>query len=104
MNDIEIITNNGELFLQEFLEMRNSQDGVNRPEIFEIDKTKTIDKLSTDVEEVALYLKMLNKLMPMREQLSAIGKKLEKEGKVKMHIGDNYSEVALDYYSKNVLE
>ena len=97
MNYIEKIVDNGKNILDEYLEMKNKIDGVNRPKIFEIDKTKTIDELSSQVGEVALYLTSLLQLVRMKDDLISIGRDLIDEGKLELSIGDSISEKTLEY-------
>ena len=97
MNYIEEIVDNGKNILEEYLEMKNKIDGINRPRIFEIDKTKTVDDISNNVEKVALYLNLLLELVPMKDDLILIGKDLIDEGKIEVGIGDSISQKTIEY-------
>ncbi|EHB5469135.1 hypothetical protein JXU68_003164 [Salmonella enterica] len=62
--------------------LQSEKDGVDRPEPLVIDKT---------------YMSSLFKLIPMMENLTELGRKLEKEGKIEVSLGQDYSIAALNF-------
>lgn len=82
--------------------LQSDVDGISRPDIFSVDKSKELDQFAMDINETALYLGMLLKLIPMQEKLSEIGKKLENSGQIKMNIGDSFAEAALGFFEAQV--
>lgn len=55
------------------------------------------DPFYQDIQMSINYISALHKLMPMMNNLSELGRKLEKEGKIKPEIDDDYSTEALRY-------
>lgn len=84
--------------LQLCSELQSEKDGVDRPAINQIDKSKTLDDFAIDIQTAATNMTALYKLFPLMNDLSALGRKLESEGKLKAEIGDDYSRLALDYF------
>lgn len=78
--------------------LQSNIDGVDRPDLFSVDKSKTLDQFAKDISEAAIYHGMLLKLIPMQERLSEMGRKLESCGQIKVEIGDSYANVALAYF------
>lgn len=98
----QTVIDNGHEFLRRALSAQCDIDGIDRPELFSVDKTKTLDKIALDANEVATYLSALKQLIPMQSELTDIGRKLEKEGKIDCDIGDSYAELALQYIKSNL--
>lgn len=96
------VVDRGHELLQAFLSLQNEQDGIDRPDLFSIDKSKTLDQIAMDVTEVATYLSTLIKLVPMQAELTDLGRRLESEGKISVLAGDSYSDLALEYIKSNV--
>ncbi len=95
------VVEKGHDILQTFINYQNKADGIDRPDLFTVDKSKTLDDIAMETSEVATYLSSLIKLIPMQSELSRIGRKLESEGKIKCDIGDSYAELALKYFKEN---
>lgn len=86
-------------------ELQTEKDGVNRPKLFEIDKSKTLDQFAMDVSQAATNMSSLYMLFPIMNDLAALGRKLESEGKIEVNVGDNLSRAALNYLlTENGLE
>lgn len=90
----------GEELLWLCQELQSEKDGVDRPTHDSIDKSKTLDAFAMDVSRSATHMVSLIKFFPMMDKLASIGKKLELEGKIKLDLGDSYSEAALQYLLK----
>lgn len=99
---IKTVVDRGHQLLQQLLDYQNAKDGIDRPALFAIDKSKTLDQFAMDTTEVATYLSSLQKLIPMQADLSDVGRKLEASGKIVVDFGDSYAEKALDYLKANV--
>lgn len=97
MNKTAAVVERGHELLGQLIYYQNTRDGVDRPGLFVIDKSKTLDQFAMDVSEVATYLSSLQKLIPMQSELSEIGRKLEAQGKITVTAGDSYAESALMY-------
>ena len=82
--------------------LQSDIDGIDRPDLFSVYKSKTLDQFAQDIGEAAMYHSMLLKLIPMQERLSEIGKKLEDCGHIKLNLGDSYAEAALTYYETQI--
>ena len=78
-------------------QLQTEKDGVNRPELFEIDKSKTLDQFAMDVSQAATNMNSLYMLFPMMNDLAELGRKLDSEGKINVSCGDSLSRAALDY-------
>lgn len=78
-------------------ELQSEKDGVNRPKLFEIDKSKTLDEFAMDVSRAATNMNSLHLLIPMMNDLAELGRKLESEGKIEVCAGDSFSRVALNH-------
>jgi hypothetical protein len=97
MRSIEEQSDRGVELLKLCLKMQCEKDGVNRPEVFEIDKSKTLDQFRMDISEAVVNMTALKQLLPMMLKLSEIGRNLEKAEKIKVDYGDDYAEAALTF-------
>ncbi len=77
--------------------LQSEKDGVDRPDLHVIDKSKTLDKFAMDISATSNLLHSLYTLIPMMDSLSNLGRELEKDEKIKVDFGDDYSKLALDY-------
>ncbi len=91
----------GEELLWLCQDLQSEKDGVDRPRHTSIDKSKTLDTFAMDISRSATYMVSLIKLFPIMEQLAALGRKLELEGKITLDVGNSYSEAALQYILKH---
>ncbi len=78
-------------------QLQSEKDGVNRPEPFVIDKTKTLDQFAMDIGTACTNMVALHKLIPMMLQLTELGRKLEAEKKLTVDYGDDYSIAAIKF-------
>lgn len=78
-------------------QLQSEKDGVNRPDPFVIDKTKTLDQFAKDIGTAITNMTALHKLFPMMVQLGDLSRKLEQEGKISLMVGDDYSMAALKF-------
>lgn len=86
-------------------ELQTEKDGVNRPKLFEIDKSKTLDQFAMDISQAATNMSSLHMLFPMMNDLAELGRKLESESKIEVDVGDSLSIAALNYLlTENGLE
>lgn len=83
--------------LQLCQKLQSEKDGIDRPELHVIDKTKTLDEFAMDISKAATWMYSLYKLVPMMENLAALGRKLESDGKISVDAGESYSEAVLNY-------
>lgn len=83
--------------LEQCNQLQTEKDGVNRPKLFEIDKSKTLDQFAMDVSQAATNMNSLYMLFPMMNDLAELGRKLEAEGKIEVTVGDSLSRAALNY-------
>ncbi|WP_426719153.1 hypothetical protein [Enterobacter cloacae complex sp. 304I2] len=71
---------------------------MDRPEPLVIDKSKVLDQFARDVSTSITYMSSLFKLIPMMENLTELGPKLEKkEGKIEVSLGQDYSIAVLNF-------
>ncbi len=94
----EVQADRGVELLQLCSDLQSEKDGVNRPKINQIDMSKTIDQFAMDIQVAATNMKALYKLFPLMHDLSALGKKLQADGKISADWGDDYPRLALDYF------
>ncbi|WP_323025760.1 hypothetical protein [Castellaniella sp.] len=87
----------GVALLEQCQRLQSEKDGVDRPAPGVIDKTKTLDQFAQDVSEAITYMTALYRLMPMGLRLGALGRELERQGKIKLDYGDDYAQAALEY-------
>lgn len=83
--------------LQLCSDLQSEKDGIQRPAINEINKSKTLDEFAVDIQTAATNMISLYKLFPLMNDLSQLGRKLEAEGKITMEFGEDYSRKALDF-------
>ncbi|WP_425263820.1 hypothetical protein [Vibrio owensii] len=93
----EIQAERGIELLQLCSDLQSEKDGVDRPDIDQIDLTKTLDPFAQDIQIAATNMLALKKLFPLMNDLSKIGRKLEQEGKIAVDFGDDYSVEAIKY-------
>ena len=77
---------------------QSEKDGIDRPEPFLIDKTKTLDQFAQDIGQAITNMSALYKLIPMMTQLADVGRKLSAEGKIQVDSGDDYAKKALEFF------
>lgn len=82
-------------------ELQSEKDGIDRPAFGVIDKTKTLDSFALDVQAAIVNMGALNKFYPILEALTALGKKLESEGKLSVSAGYSYADAALSYFKSS---
>lgn len=75
--------------LQLCLKLQCEKNGEQKPSVH--------DPFYQDIQMSINYMSALHKLMPMMNNLHELGKKLDKEGKIKLEVGDDYSVEALKY-------
>lgn len=80
-------------------QLQSEKDGVDRPEPFLIDKSKTLDQFAKDIGQAITNMTALYKLIPMMRQLGEIGLALEEVGKISVYFGDDYSQKALEFFA-----
>jgi hypothetical protein len=69
--------NRGIALLELCQTLQSAKDGVERPALHSIDKTKTLDQFAMDISSAATNMSALYKLIPMMNDLSELGRKLE---------------------------
>lgn len=81
-------------------DLQTEKDGVNRPRFGDhsIDRSKVLDQFARDISKSSTYVMSLYKLIPMMNDLAALGRKLEAKGKIQVEGGDDYSRAALDFF------
>jgi len=77
--------------------LQSEKDGVDRPEPFLVDKTKTNDQFAQDVTTAITNMAALHRFIPQMQSLGKLGQKLAAEGKITVDYGDDYSEAALNF-------
>jgi hypothetical protein len=82
--------------------LQSEKDGVDRPALWEIDKTKTLDAFASDISRAARNLLELQKYRPIIAALNDVGLSLYNEGKVEMQLGDNFYEAAMKHIKEVV--
>jgi len=82
-------------------ELQSEKDGIARPAFGVIDKTKTLDSFALDVQAAVANMGALYKFYPMLEALTALGQKLESDGKLSVSGGDSYADAALSYFKSS---
>ncbi|MGC0155230.1 hypothetical protein ACPRNU_22450 [Chromobacterium vaccinii] len=75
--------------------LQSEADGVDRPDPFVINKTKTLDQFAQDIGTAITNMSALYKFFPMSLRLAELGRKLEAEGKVEVDFGGDYAEAAV---------
>lgn len=81
--------------------LQSEKDGVDRPEPFKIDKSKTLDQFAQDIGTAVTNMTALYKLIPMMLTLAETGKKLHEDGEIDVALGEDYSTAALAYLIAN---
>jgi hypothetical protein len=74
--------------------LQSENDGVDRPEPLAVG---TLDQFTRDINSAITWMGSIIKLYPQSQQLAALGRKLEADGKVEVAVGDSYSEAMLAY-------
>ncbi|KAB1469140.1 hypothetical protein FZI27_20235 [Cronobacter sakazakii] len=78
-------------------EFQCQKDGIQRPLLGEIDKSKVLDEFALDIVTSATLFLSLYMLQPMAERLASVARKLEQKGLIVVEPGESYAEAALDY-------
>jgi hypothetical protein len=78
--------------------LQSEKDGIDRPTHDQLDKSKTLDQFARDVSRSVANLSELYNLYQIDDRLSNLGRKLEKQGLIKMDYSDSYAESALAYF------
>ena len=97
------ISDRSVLLLEQLYKMQTATDGVDRPELFSIDKTRTLDQFALDVMDAILLVQQAKILNQQVSKLTELGRTLESKGKIKVEIGDCYSDKTIEFMS-NLLE
>jgi hypothetical protein len=77
---------------------QTEKDGIDRPEPFVVDRTKTLDQFARDIGQAATNMAALHKLIPMMKCLADLGRTLDAAGKIVVEPGDSYSDKALEFF------
>lgn len=79
----------------------SEKDGVVReaPDVYSRDR----DAFSERIVEACMHAKMLEHLLPMYSQLAAVGEEMERQGKIRVNVGQSYARVALDHLQAQYL-
>ncbi|NMM01590.1 hypothetical protein HHL24_27085 [Paraburkholderia sp. RP-4-7] len=77
--------------------LQSEKDGVDRPDPFAIDKSKTLDQFAMDVDIAITNMASLRKLLPQMLSLTELGRKLAADGKIAVDYGEDYSSAALRF-------
>lgn len=87
----------GEELLWLCQDLQSEKDGIARPRNVPIDKAKPLDDFAKDIRQSVFNMTSLLQLIPMREKLTALGRKLEAEGSIPSALDTSYSEAALQF-------
>ncbi|ODS23602.1 hypothetical protein AB835_08295 [Candidatus Endobugula sertula] len=71
-------------------QLQSEKDGVDRPAVGSIDKSKVLDDFAMDISQAITWHNTLLKLVPLMQGLSQLGRKLEEDGRINPQIGDDY--------------
>ncbi|HAV1871855.1 TPA: hypothetical protein JG951_003126 [Enterobacter hormaechei subsp. steigerwaltii] len=79
----------------------SEKDGVVRqaPDVYSRDR----DEFSERIVEACMHAKMLEHLLPMYSQLAAVGEEMERQGKIRVNVGQSYARVALGHLLEQYL-
>lgn len=80
--------------------LQNNEDSIQRVDIGVSDKSKTLDQFAMDVTQSISLMTSLHQLIPMRARLAELGVSLERQGKIKPLVGEDYAMYALDFLIK----
>lgn len=75
--------------------LQSEKDGVRRPAPEEYNRDD--DPFADRIRRATGYARQLQHLLPMAQQLSAIGRELERQGKIQAGVGEDYAQRALAY-------
>jgi hypothetical protein len=78
-------------------QLQTQQDGIQRPDVGVVDKSKVLDQFAIDVNQSISLMSSLYQLIPMRTKLAELGMNLERQGKIKIAVGEDYADIALKY-------
>lgn len=75
--------------------LQSEKDGVTRPapEVY----TRDDDPFADCIRQAIGYTRQLQHLLPMAQQLSALGMELERQGTIRVGVGGDYAQLALAY-------
>lgn len=88
---------NGVELLELCRRLQSEADGVQRPAYGVPDRTKTCDEFSRQVDSAISNMLLLQKVYPIVERLTELGRKLERGGEISVGLGENYAEAALEH-------
>lgn len=83
--------------------LQSEKDGIDRPDLWVMDKSKVLDDFAMDISNAAMNMSALYKLYPMLEKLTKIGKQLHEKGLIDVDYGDDFSLKAIDYLEQQCI-
>ncbi|WP_249264719.1 hypothetical protein [Salmonella enterica] len=89
------ITDDIVTLLKQCQALQSEKEGVTRaaPEAY----TREDDPFADRIRQAIGYTRQLQHLLPMAQQLSALGIELERQGKIQVGVGEDYARQALAY-------
>ncbi|WP_024554998.1 hypothetical protein ACP26C_23815 (plasmid) [Franconibacter helveticus 513] len=76
-------------------QLQTEKDGIRRPEPGTFDPTAKMDTFASNITNSCLWLTHIETMLPVLEQITELGKELEREGKIQPEAGDNYASLAV---------
>ena len=76
--------------------LQSEKEGVTRGASGEYNRDD--DPFADRIREATGYARQLQHLLPMAQQLSALGVALEQQGKIRVGVGEDYAQQALAYF------
>nr|HDC4297906.1 hypothetical protein [Enterobacter hormaechei] len=81
--------------LKHCLVLQSEKEGVTRPSPEAYSREE--DLFADRIRQAIGYTRQLQHLLPMAQQLSALGRELERQGKIRVGVGEDYARQALAY-------
>lgn len=75
--------------------LQSEKEEVIRPAPEEYNRD--VDPFADRIRQAIGYTRQLQHLLPMAQQLSALGRELERQGKIQVGVGEDYAQQALVY-------
>ena len=91
-----VIANDIVAILKLCQDIQSEKEGVKRaaPDVY----TRDDDPFADRIQRATGYVRQLQNLLPMMQALSTLGTELERQGKIQVEVGEDYTQRALEYF------
>lgn len=87
-------------------QLQSDKDGIGRPspDKAAVGAGEAFDSFARQIQQACVYASMTDRLLVMQSRLAEIGRRLEQQGRVEIHAGEEYAEAALNWLASTAGE